>query len=91
MSGLIADCVTGPDCELNYEPCVSERGKKKSCRRDCEMCVCVRHEPEGAETVESYDWFPGTTRPCAPGKTSGGGRKSRQTDRILAAVTIITG
>lgn len=66
-------------------------GKKKKVAGGTVKCACVRYEPEGAETVESYDWFPGTTRPCALGKTSGGGRKSRQADRILATVTIITG
>lgn len=32
-----------------------------------------RWVPGGAERLESYDWFPGTTQPCALGKTSGGG------------------
>lgn len=48
------------------------------------VCVCVLYVPEGAEMVESYDWFPGTKRPCAPGKMSGGRRRwrGRQTEDI---------
>lgn len=49
------------------------------------VCVCVLYVPEGAEMVESYDWFPGTMRPCALGRMSGGrrgGGGGRQTENI---------
>lgn len=46
--------------------------------------------PEVAEMVELYDWFPGTTLPCALGKTSvGRGRRSLET--MSGIVTVITG
>lgn len=54
------------------------------------------HVPEGAETVELCDCFPGTMQPCAPGKMSGGrrgkegGGGGRQTDRKKISTTMTT-
>lgn len=48
-------------------------------------CVCAPFVPEGAEMVESYDWFPGTMQQCALGKMSGGRRRGgggRQAENI---------
>ncbi len=63
------------------------------CVRVCVcVCVCALYAPEGAEMVESSDWFPGTMQPCAPGKMSGGRRRrwreaeGRQTENISHSV-----
>lgn len=51
-------------------------------REEKRVCVPSLSVPEGAETVELYDWFPGTTQPCALGKMSGGRRRWRRAHNV---------